>query len=59
MHAKYRVFISHGSKVIANVKVDNKETDKQTGKEKDRTKNQGVFVKHFASSGNKVFKSYF
>ena len=34
MHAKYEVSISYGSKVIAKVKVDNRQTDKQT----DRTK---------------------
>ena len=31
MHAKYEVSISNGSKVIANVKVDNRQTNKQTG----------------------------
>ena len=35
MHTKYEVSISYGSKVIAKVKVDNgqanKQTDKQTG----------------------------
>ena len=31
MHVKYEVFISYSSKVIAKVKVDNKQTDKQTG----------------------------
>ena len=31
MYAKYEVSISNGSKVIANVKVDNRQTDKQTG----------------------------
>ena len=30
MHAKYEVSISYGSKVIAKVKVDNRQTDKQT-----------------------------
>ena len=34
MHAKYEVSISYGSKVLAKVKVDNRQTDKQT----DRTK---------------------
>ena len=33
MHAKYEVSISYGSKVIANVKVDNRQTDRQTNKE--------------------------
>ena len=31
MHAKYQVSICNGSKVIANVKVVLKQTDKQTG----------------------------
>ena len=31
MHAKYEVSISYGSKVIAKVKVDNRQTDRQTG----------------------------
>ena len=31
MHAKYEVSTSNGSKVIANVKVDNRQTNKQTG----------------------------
>ena len=31
MYAKYEVFISYGSDVIANVKVDNRQTDKHTG----------------------------
>ena len=30
MHAKYEGSISYGSKVIAKVKVDNRQTDKQT-----------------------------
>ena len=34
MHAKYEASISYGSKVIANVKVDNGQTNKQI----DRTK---------------------
>ena len=31
MHAKYEVPISYGSKVMAKVKVDNRQTDRQTG----------------------------
>ena len=34
MHAKYEVSITHGSKVIVKVKVDNRQTDKQTGQKK-------------------------
>ena len=33
MHAKYEVCISYGSRVIANVKVDNRQTDRQTNKQ--------------------------
>ena len=33
MHAKYEVSASNGSKVIANVKVDNRQTNKQTDKQ--------------------------
>ena len=40
MHAKYEVSTFRGSKVIANVKVDNrqtnKQTDRQTNKQTDR-----------------------
>ena len=33
MHAKYEVSISNGSNVIAKVKVDNRQTDKQTNRQ--------------------------
>ena len=33
MHAKYEVSTSSGSKVIAKVKVDNRQTDKQTNRQ--------------------------
>ena len=33
MHAKYEASISYGSKVIANVKVDNRQTNKQTNRQ--------------------------
>ena len=33
MHAKYEVSASNGSKVIANVKVDNRQTDRQTNRQ--------------------------
>ena len=38
MHAKYEVSIAYGSKVIAKVKVDNRQTDRQINKQTDRTK---------------------
>ena len=40
MHAKYEVSASNGSKVIANVKVDNRQTNKQTNKQTDRQTNR-------------------
>ena len=40
MHAKYEVSVSNGSKVIANVKVDNRQTNKQTNKQTDRQTNR-------------------
>ena len=33
MHAKYEVSTSNGSKVIVNVKVDNRQTDRQTNRQ--------------------------
>ena len=33
MHTKYEVSTSNGSKVIANVKVDNRQTDRQTNRQ--------------------------
>ena len=33
MHAKYEVSISYGSKVIAKVKIDNRQTNKQTNRQ--------------------------
>ena len=33
MNAKYEVFISYSSKVIAKVKVDNRQTDGQTDRQ--------------------------
>ena len=38
MHAKYEVSISYGSKVIAKVKVDNRQTNKQTDRQMGGTK---------------------
>ena len=36
MHAKYEVSTSNGSKVIANVKVENRQTDRQTNRQTNR-----------------------
>ena len=36
MHAKYEVSISYGSKVIAKVKVENRQTNRRTEKQTDR-----------------------
>ena len=38
MHTKHEVSISYGSKVMANVKVDNRKTDRQTDRQTSRTK---------------------
>ena len=40
MHAKYEVSTSKGSKVIAKVKVDNRQTDKKTDRQIDRQTGQ-------------------
>ena len=48
MHAKYEVSISNGSKVIANVKVDNRQTNKQTNKQTDRQTNKQTGQKQYA-----------
>ena len=42
MHAKYEVSVSYGSKVIANVKVDNRKTDRQDKNNMPRSFNQGA-----------------
>ena len=50
MHAKYEVSTSNGSKVIAKVKVDYRQTDKQT----DRTKT--ICPRSFDPGAQKVLK---
>ena len=40
MHVKYEVSISYGSKVIAKVKVDNRQTDRQTNRQTDKQTNR-------------------
>ena len=49
MHAKYEVSISYGSKVIAKVKVDNRQTDKQT----DRRTGQKQYAPDHSIRGHK------
>ena len=49
MHAKYEVSISNGSKVIAKVKVDNRQTDKQT----DRQRGQKQYAPDHSIRGHK------
>ena len=39
MHSKYEVSTSNGSKVIANVKVDNRQTNKQTDRHTNKQTN--------------------
>ena len=48
MHAKYEVSISHGSKVIAKVKVVNRQTDKQTDRQTDKQTNKQTGQKQYA-----------
>ena len=42
VHAKYEVSISYGSKVIANIKSDNLQTDRQEKNEMPRSFDQGA-----------------
>ena len=49
MHAKYEVSISYGSKVIANVKVDNRQTNRQT----DRQTGQKQYAPDHSIRGHK------
>ena len=49
-YAKYEVSISYSSKAIAKVKVDNR----QTGKQKDRTKNMPLII---WCGGIKIYKT--
>ena len=49
MHAKYEVSISYGSKVIVEVKVDNRQTNRQT----DKPKGQKQYVPDHSIRGHK------
>ena len=43
MHAKYEVSISYSSNVIVKVKVDNRQTNRQTG-QKQYARNHSIWV---------------
>ena len=55
MHAKYEVSISYGSKVIAKVKVDNRQIDKQTDRhlQTDRQIGQKQYAPDHSVRGHK------
>ena len=53
MHAKYEVSTSNGSKVIANVKVDDKQTDKLTNKQTDKQTGQKQYAPDHSIRGHK------
>ena len=66
MHIKYEVSICYGSKVIAYVKVDNRQTDRQDKNNMSRSfdpghkKSRGVCeTLQYAPGGNKVEKVVF
>ena len=57
MHAKYEVSISYGSKIIAKVEVDNRQTDKQTdrqtNRQTDRQRGQKLYASDHSIRGHK------
>ena len=55
MHAKYEVSTSNGSKVIANVKVDNRQTNKQTDRQTNRQTGKNNMPPIIRSGGIKTF----
>ena len=55
MHAKYEVSTSNGSKVIANVKVDNRQTDRQTNRQTNR-QDKNNMPPIIRSGGIKIYK---
>ena len=53
MHAKYEVSISYGSKVIAKVKVDNRQTNRQINKQTDKHTGQKQYAPDHSIPGHK------
>ena len=53
MHAKYEVSTYNGSKVIANVKVDNRQTNKQTNRQTDKQTGQKQYAPDHSIRGHK------
>ena len=53
MHAKYEVSASNGSKVIANVKVDNRQTDRQTNRQTNKQTGQKQYAPDHSIRGHK------
>jgi len=53
MHAKYQVSICNGSKVMANVKVVLKQTNKQTNNVTDTQTGQKQYAPQILSGGHK------
>ena len=60
MHAKYEVSISYGSKVIAKVKVDNRQTNRQADKQTDKQdkNNMPPIIRSGGIKMNFLFKVY-
>ena len=56
MHAKYEVSISNGSKVIANVKVDNRQTNRQTDRQTNKQTGQKQYAPDHSIRGHKKLK---
>ena len=53
MHAKYEVSILYSSKVIAKVKVGNRQTDRQTDRQTNRQTGQKQYVPDHSIRGHK------
>ena len=60
MHAKYEVSISYGSKVLAKIKVYNRQTNRQTDRQTDRQAGQTQYAPDHSIRGHKnSFKKVF
>ena len=59
MHASYEVSASNGSKVIANVKVDNRQTNKQTDRQTNKQTGQKQYAPDHSIWGIKTFGKFF